>query len=186
LEASSDGLRFFLLVRTGGGTSSSCDAFRFRSDRVPSGGSSGRMRSLNIEWPPGSTPRCDGSKSLASFGTDDSLRRVMDSDGSPSSSFSSCKSFCIQALHRQCFEAVSVSQVQLMGGREDLPSSWLSVLASRAHCVCAAGTKAHVSYRACHIKHFGGSTYRCLHTQRTRDRLRNRDWGHFLRLGCSS
>jgi hypothetical protein len=105
----SDGRRFFLMVRTGCGTSSSCEALRFRSERVPSGGSSGRMSSLKIECPPGSTPRCDGSKSLASLGTDDSLRRVSDSMGSFSSWLSSCKSFCMQALHRQCFASIKIS-----------------------------------------------------------------------------
>jgi hypothetical protein len=103
------GRRFFLMVRTGCGTSSSCEALRFRSERVPSGGSSGRMSSLKIECPPGSTPRCDGSKSLASLGTDDSLRRVSDSMGSFSSWLSSCKSFCMQALHRQCFASIKIS-----------------------------------------------------------------------------
>ena len=58
-----------------------------------------------MECPFGSTPRCDGSKSLASLGTDDSLRRVIESDASSSSSLSSCKSFCMHALHRQCFGA---------------------------------------------------------------------------------
>jgi hypothetical protein len=78
----SDALGLLRLVRTGCGTSSSYEAFRFRSDRVPSGGSSGSISSLKMEWPPGSTPRWDGRRSLASLGTDDSLRRVRDSDGS--------------------------------------------------------------------------------------------------------
>jgi hypothetical protein len=145
----SEGLRFLLIVvRTGCGTSSSCDAFRFRNDRVPSGGSSGRMSSLKMECPPGSTPRCDGSRSLASLGTDDNLRRVSDwGDSSCSSLLSSCRLFCMQAVHRQCFTSRSSQQTSYWTwtGKAAVPSSGLSVLASRAHCRCAAGTK-EVSY----------------------------------------
>lgn len=111
----SEGLRFFLDVRdgTGAATSSSCDALRFRKERVPSA-SPGRMRSLKMEWPLGSTPRTEGSKSLASLGTDDSLRRVIDSELfrfsiSSLSSSSWWTLFWIQALQRQSFASVDLS-----------------------------------------------------------------------------
>lgn len=118
-EAASDGLRFFLIGRDGG-CSSSLEAFRFLRERDPSIGSSGRMRSLNIECPPGlSTPRCEGRRSLAtSLGTGECLRRVADSAVCFVSSSSPCST---QVEHRQCFAS----------------SSGLRELAVRAHCRCA-------------------------------------------------
>jgi hypothetical protein len=88
----SEGLRFFLVCFIIGGASSSFDAFRFRNERAPSGGSSGRISSLNIECPVVAAPRWEGSKSLASFGTDESLRRVRDLDCSSDSCSSSSSS----------------------------------------------------------------------------------------------
>ena len=78
----SEGLRFFRVCLDSTGASSSCEVLRLRSER-PSAGSLGRISSLKIECPSGSTPRCEGNNSLVSL-SDDCLRRVEVSSASSS------------------------------------------------------------------------------------------------------
>ena len=88
----SEGLRFFRVCLEGTGASSSCEFLRLRSERNPSADSSGRISSLNIECPSGSTPRCEGSNSLVNLFRDERLRRV-EVEGRSASSSSSVPKF---------------------------------------------------------------------------------------------
>lgn len=80
----------------GAAATSSCseDAFRFRSDRDPSSGSSSRMSVLKTEWEPGlDAPRWAGSRSRVNLVADDRRRETA------SSGFSGSRAWFTQFRH---------------------------------------------------------------------------------------